>query len=384
MVQLVGGDYDGSANLEQAPSIVFDAPFNYSSFPVVQLESPQPDATYAGILTVQGIAYDPNDRISRLDILVDGVPRRLILPTVSRQDFCSSQPVRNCPSVGFSTVMDLNTLGIAAGSHTIQIRAANSRGAWKNFPDQPVALTVTAGQSRSPVGAIETPVSGTTLTGSTTVRGYVYATDIRIVAVDVLVDGTTYGAAVYGVRRDDICGTLNPRPVNCPNVGFSFSLNPTSGMALLSNGTHALQVRARDESGRLTLISDTAVSIVVNNPSNVAPQGVLLNPAPNQTVSGTIKIWGWAWDPDGIVQQVRLLIDGFNLQVLSYGDERSEQCATLPDVKACPNIGFWGDFDTSAISNGTHQIGVQIIDSAGNAVVIPRLSSDGMKITVRN
>ncbi|MDZ4803016.1 MAG: M36 family metallopeptidase [Bryobacteraceae bacterium] len=375
--------YLGTASLEGYPDVVFDPPFNYSSFPSVRLESPVAGGKYAGVVTVKGVSWDVNDYISRLDVLIDGVPRRLIQPGISRLDFCNSERVRGCPNIGFETTVDLTAERLTPGDHTIQILATNSRGAFRRFPDEPVTITVEVGQSRVPVGRIESPVSGATIAGNAPVRGYVYAQDLRIVAVDVLLDGTTYGVASYGQRRDDICGSLNPVPRNCPGIGFSFTLISANGL-LLPNGPHTLQVRAHDESGRTTLIPETPVTIDINNAPSALPRGVVLNPAPNSTVSGTVKIWGWGWDPDGTIRSAQLTVDGRPVQTLSYGDPRPEQCAAMPDVKACPNIGFWGDFDTSTITNGLHQFGVRLTDNTSNVTEWPKLTAYGMNVTVAN
>ncbi len=371
--------YSGFANLGGVPNVVLDPPFNNSSIPVVNIESPEPSGAYTGIVTVRGTAYDPNDAISRLDLIIDGVARRRITPNLSRPDICSTQAVHGCPAIGFQTSIDFTSSGLVPGEHTFQIQATNSRGAVKRFPEQPMTITVIAGQSRLPVAKIESPVEGTPITGSSPVRGYAYASDLRILEVDVIVDGTTYGQALYGLRRDDICATLNPRPLNCPNIGFSFTLNSITGL-LLPNGLHSLQVRILDESGRLTLSPETPVTINVDNTTTALPTGVLSNPQPNSVLSGTVKIWGWAWSPAGTVRSAFLAVDGVVFAQLNYGDQRPEQCSHLPDVKACPNIGFWGDFDTTVLTNGVHQLGVLLVDNRGNSTVIPTVNVNGENV----
>ena len=362
----------GSPNLEGFPDVILDPPYNYSSVPVVRVESPEAGGKYAGLLTVKGVAYDPNDPIARLDILIDGVPRRKLTTGIARPDFCITQRVAGCPNVGFQAVLDLPVLGIAPGTHTLQVRASNTRGSIKDYPEQPISFTIDPGQSRLPIGKLEAPVADAAITGSTVLRGYVYAPDVRIVAVDVLVDGTSIGPATYGQPREDVCSTLpTPKPVNCPGIGFTFTLNSVLSAVPVLNGKHIIQVRARDEAGRFTVFPETGVAVTVDNGSRQLPMGVLHDPAPNSELSGTVKIWGWAWDPDGRVVSVTLLVDGIGYYAVNYGDERAAQCATLPDVKACPNIGFWYDFDTRVVPNGLHQLGVRITDDKGNSVVIP-------------
>ena len=163
-----------------------------------------------------------------------------------------------------------------------------------------------------------------------------------------------------------------------------FNLNTTAGRVQLPNGENFLQVRARDESGRSTLIPEIPIRVLIENETSEPPTGVLQSPAANQRLSGVVKIWGWAWDPDGTVRSAELLVDGFVYMALSYGDERPEQCASLRDVKACPNIGFWGDFDTRRLPNGLHLLGVRLRDDNGRTTVIPRLTGSGANVFVQN
>jgi hypothetical protein len=378
-------DYAGAPNLNRAPTVIVDPPFNYSSLPVVRLDSPEPGGAYSGVLTISGVAYDEHDRIARMDVLIDGVPRRVVLPTIARPDFCNEQRVPGCPMVGFRTVVDLASVGLNPGEHTVQIRATNSRGASVTYPEAPIRVTVGPGQSSSPQGQIELPEEGATLSETTPIRGWVYSPDLRITAVDILINGVTYGRATYGQRRDDVCAALSNRPPNCPNVGFTFSLNTLTGRIQLPNGEAFLQARARDESGRFTLLPETPVRITIGNTEpSLAPLGFITSPVASSTVRGTIKVWGWAWDPDGTVRTARLLVDGITFATLEYGEERGEQCAALPDVPACPNIGFSGDFDTTRLSNGLHQLGVQLTDDSGRTTIIPALGRFGMNIFVDN
>ena len=64
--------------------------------------------------------------------------------------------------------------------------------------------------------------------------------------------------------------------------------------------------------------------------------------------------------------QVRLTIDGSAVQTLDYGDERSNQCAQIPNAPAaCPNIGFNGHFDTASLPNGLHELGITVVNDRG-------------------
>ena len=98
-----------------------------------------------------------------------------------------------------------------------------------------------------------------------------------------------------------------------------------------------------------------------------------------------LTISGHAWDPDGRIAPVFLLVDGVQRgAAIRYGLPRPEACAALADVAACPNIGFEGTYDTRSLSNGAHRLGAILRDDAGRAVIIPGLTTAGMNIIVDN
>jgi len=150
----------------------------------------------------------------------------------------------------------------------------------------------------------------------------------------------------------------------------------------LINGPHQLRLRLIDATGRFTLLP--ARTIVVDNPVNLPPDGALTAPVNGDRVSGTMRVTGHAFDPDGRVTQVQLLIDGGAVAALPYGQPRQEVCAGLTGITACPAIGFEGEFNTKTLSNGLHRIGVRFIDNNGAAVVVPRTTSGGINVFVEN
>ncbi len=203
-------------------------------------------------------------------------------------------------------------------------------------------------------------------------------------SVDIMLDGVTYGTASYNQKRDDVCGGQSPVPPNCPRVGFTYSLDTRTGSMMVPNGPHTLQVRARDKLGRYTLIPETPLNVTVNNPVTAAPMGALSTPQPNDVVSGTIQISGYAWSPDNRVSSVSVLVDGATAATLTYGQPRPTECAALPKVAACPNIGFGGNLDTRRFSNGPHALGVSIRDVNGNSIIVPALIRNGKNVIVQN
>jgi len=292
--------------------------------------------------------------------------------------------VRGCPTVGFSVSLNPARLGLAPGAHQLRIRATNVRGSFVDYPDQPLTFFVDPEESRPATGALEAPADGAELSGTVAIRGWAYAQDVRLRAVDVLVNGLTYGAASYGQRRDDVCGPLAEKPLNCPNVGFTFTLNTRTGAVPLPNGSHTLQVRARDELERYTLIPEVPLTITTNNAPNQLPRGVVATPQPNEKLRGKVRISGHAWDPDGRVTSAALLLNGSSVLSLRYGLPRPEECQSLPGAQACPDIGFEGELDTTQFANGPVVLGVRLTDNSGATVILPALARYGMNIFIEN
>jgi hypothetical protein len=97
-----------------------------------------------------------------------------------------------------------------------------------------------------------------------------------------------------------------------------------------------------------------------------------------------VKISGWAYDPDGTIQSVDFVVGLRIIKTLQYGVPSPDVCATLPDVAACPNIGFEGDFDTTLLPNGQHLLFVRVRDNQGRLLQLPDPTYVGMTITIEN
>jgi Fungalysin metallopeptidase (M36)/Fungalysin/Thermolysin Propeptide Motif len=369
-----------------AQPVTLIPPFNATTVPEVTIERPAANDTVRGIMRVSGIAYDTAPAnfsfITRRDIFIDGV-ERAVGTSVSRPDFCTANTVPGCPLVGFQADINLPALNLSPGAHTIFVRATNSRGATKDT--DPVSFNVDGGQSRLPKGAIEAPAAGAELSGTVQFRGYAYADDLRVVRVDLLIDGLNYPSALYGLARADICGTLPaPAPPSCPNIGWSLTLNTRSGAPPLPDGPHSMQLRVQDELGRFTLLPDFPVSFTVKNGPQTFPVGAITSIKPSDHLTGVVSISGYAYSPGGRVLGVVVVVDGSGIALAQSGQPRPVECANLPQVSACPNIGFSYDLDTRTLTNGDHVIGVSITNDSGLSVIVPTQVRGGMNVTIDN
>ena len=371
-------------NLRDAPSQTMVPPIENSTVPVVRIESPAPDSTAAGVLSVRGILYDSGTFVSNAHVLIDGVFFGNATLNIARPDVCNAERLSGCPNIGFSMVIAVKSAGLKPGPHTLQIRAANAKGGFQDYPELPLAFVVEDGDGPFPQGVIETAKDGDVWTGPVTLRGYAYSPVSRVNAVDVIIDDIVYTRAMYGLGRVDICGAEAAGAANCPGIGWQAAFNSATVAPVLRNGEHSLRLRITEDNGRVTYQPEAPVTITVDNPVNEAPKGVVSAPTNAQRVSGIVTISGHAWDTDGRVMQVNLLIDGASRTTLRYGLARPEACEALPDLAACPNIGFEGTFDTRTLSNGVHRLGVLIVDNGGRSVIVPGITSSGMNITVDN
>lgn len=373
------------SNFATAPALEFQPSFGYSSFPAVVLESPASSARVSGLLDVRGIASDSNSFVNGVHILIDGIYRARTTASLTRPDYCSANPtVPGCPFVGFATTLDLAALGIGPGTHSLQLRVVNARGGFTDYPARPVPFEVTSDAGAQAQGRIEGPAGGATVRGITEITGYAYGRATRVTAVEILIDDITFGRATYGLARAELCagsGEAAGSP-NCPGIGFRFAMNTATVTPTLPNGRHQVRLRLVDALGRLTLLEPQ--TIVVDNPANQPPDGAMTAPVNGARVSGTLRVTGHAYDPDGRITQVLLLVDGGAVAVATYGRPSPEACAGLPNVGACPNIGYEVTFDTRTLSNGLHRIGIALVDNNGAQVIIPRTTNAGVNVFVEN
>ncbi len=365
-----------------APGFRFDPPFGPTSFPRITIESPKQDDRVQDVLTVSGIAYDTDTFFSRSFIVIDGVQYGSTANNVARTDFCAQQNVRGCPGVGFR--LNVLTSNLAPGKHTLQVRGLNARGAYTDSPAEPISFTVDPGQGRLPFGKLELPLAGAEVSGNLTVRGYAAINDLRILSVDTLIDGISFGPTTYNIARADICGTLAPVPMNCPAIGFQLVINTRTGTPPLQDGDHTLQIRVRDETGRLTILPDSKVSFKLKNGTVDFPKGALTSHKAGDTLTGTVQLAGYAYSQTGTIRNVVVIYDNQFADLARYGTPAAEVCAALPGVAACPNIGWTFDLDTSRLSNGNHKIAVQITDSAGVITNLPSIGQPTISVTVKN
>jgi hypothetical protein len=91
-------------------------------------------------------------------------------------------------------------------------------------------------------------------------------------------------------------------------------------------------------------------------------------PVPNQQLSGTFSVAGWAFD-DTAVAKVDVYVDGTLAGTATYGISRPDISQDWPNAPA--NVGFTFSLNTATYPNGNQVIQVRATDTNGNGAVMP-------------
>jgi uncharacterized protein (TIGR03437 family) len=344
-------------------------PVDLFSGPSVDIDTPSASAgTLSGNTVIFGWAIDPYTSIVSIGVSVDGVPMENVFYGLGRPDVCAayasvSFAIQNCPYVGYDGTLD--TTLIADGQHTLGITATPASG-------QPYTLTRTItvanmNTSANPVRInIDSPTEGaatpTSFSGIAPVAGWALTdtgSTASIQSVEISVDGVVNGTATYGISRPDVCAVYPSRP-GCPNVGFSYSLDTTR----FTNGTHILEATSTTTDGKRATAS---ASFTVTNSSTSAITNIDSPNAASIPYSGIATTSGWAIKTGVAISSVSVSIDGIPSGTATYGLPRPDVCTTYPGRPGCPNVGWTYMFDTDALLDGTHTLGVTATAADGTA-----------------
>ncbi len=227
-----------------------------------------------------------------------------------------------------------------------------------------------------PIGALETPTPGQTVSGVVLVSGYVL--DFAGVdKVELWVDGVVRSRAETNIPRPDVIAQF-PEYAGSPtrNPGFATSFNARS----LSAGPHIVSIKVT-ETGNPTVFDLATVSVsVAAADANQAPFGNIDSPGDSQTdISGAFPVAGWVLDDSGSIDHIDFLVDGRVVagavgdgrpSTAVYGLPRPDVFALFPDVPNSLNSGFRANIDTTAFVDGVHVISVRAFDDQGSSNVL--------------
>ena len=222
-----------------------------------------------------------------------------------------------------------------------------------------------------PIGGIDFPSEGQTVSGIVRVSGFVL--DFKTVdRVELLVDDVLVNRADTDLPRPDVL-EIFPTYFNSatPQPGF---LTSFLARGVYSDGPHTIAVRVT-ESGTQQQFNIGTVHVVVDGSANQAPFGYIDTPGPAglEGALGSFPVTGWALD-DVEVDHVDFLVDG---QIMAgavgrgdpssaiYGTTRPDVQAAFPDVPNSLYSGFQANIDTTQLINGLHVLSVRVTDNEG-------------------
>jgi hypothetical protein len=269
-----------------------------------------------------------------------------------------------------------------------------------------------------PFGAVEFPEAGAEMSGNCNLadpsRRYSvvsgYAMDVGMTQedrgigyVELLIDRAIYARSevdcvnlpaagglsnCYGIRRLDLAPFF-PNLKDDPHVGFRFVIDtgvllydpdgPGPMAALYPPGHHLITIRAGDNADQIANIAEFHVTFRCAD-GNEEAIGEIVSPNPLHPQAGTVMASGWALDWEG-VHSVQVLVDGIPVTYASYGlvVPGVNFAALYPGYPDSVAPGWVALIDTTALSNGEHQLEVLVIDDHGNTTFI-----GGRKLTVNN
>lgn len=197
--------------------------------------------------------------------------------------------------------------------------------------------------------SIDVPTTGATpVTGVTGFAGWAIDDYSAITNVAIAIDGISYGNALYGANRSDVC-SIYPGRLGCPNVGWSFTFDTSQ----LADGIHLLQVTAISSQGWQSTATST---FTVANLGNEVQFAIDYPSQSTGPVKGLTGFAGWAIDDYDLIRNVFISIDGIPHGNAVYGIWRADVCAAYPRALSCPNVGWNFILDTSSLTNGPHKL----------------------------
>ena len=199
---------------------------------------------FQGLAPLSGTAYNSGGSAVTVSISIDGTPYGSAMP-------CTPGFSVSCQSGAWVYLLD--TTQLTDGAHTLAATATAADGTF--------AITSTTFQVANwsvSVGnpmhiSIDTPASlSGAFSGIAHFGGWALDNNSAISGVQLAVDGVSFGPAIYGGTRSDVCALrANSNAPGCPNVGW----NAFVDTGTLSNGMHTLAITGTAANGQSSTVT---------------------------------------------------------------------------------------------------------------------------------
>ncbi|HYM60047.1 MAG TPA: Ig-like domain-containing protein [Thermoanaerobaculia bacterium] len=396
---------DSQVNELGRRTIVIDNTINQAPFGSVDVPDLAGVYNASGSFPVVGWALD-TDGIGRIDVLIDNGIVQSALYGDERPDVANTFP--DLPSAAFSGfIANVDTTRIQDGVHQLTVRATDRVGLSSVIGRRTVQI-FNSESNLKPFGYLDTPLRDSVLFGTfcgtipvispvvnprahiTPVRGW--ALDLgtrgsnvgRVSYVELLVDGVpwyttddcsfsaSFNAFIncYGLPRYDV-ERMFPNYPDAPRAGFMFTLDVGGLLALgVRQGSHVLKVRVGDQQQTFSELPNRDGIPVFFTCAEVnqdfAAVGFIEVPTSFDFVKGNVTFQGWAFDENGGVVAVEMIVDGDFEGVAQYGFTRTDVQQAYPFIFNSINSGWRFTMDTTKLSNARHRLTVRVLDFQGN------------------
>ncbi|MDQ1000803.1 beta-N-acetylglucosaminidase [Neobacillus niacini] len=342
-------------------TVIKSVSINVGNLPAVGwMDDPATGTTVSGNSTVRGWLIDGSG-VAKVEVLVDGDVVGQAQYGLSRPDVLTYYPEYQNSNGGYE--FTLNTENLSNGTHYITVRSTALNGTTKHL--QGVTVNVQNLINLPGIGFIDSPVAGSTVKGTTSVRGWVLDGS-GVAKVEVLIDGNIVGQAQYGIARPDVLKAY-PEYQNA-NAEYQYDLDTKK----LTNGYHSLTVQATGNNGKITVLRSVSINV-----QNLPAVGWLDEPVTGSTVNGTATVRGWFLDGSG-VSKVEVLVDGNVVGQAQYGGSRSDVLKYYQEYQNS-NGGYEFSLNTVNFSNGIHNITVRSTATNGTTTQLK-----GVNVNIQN
>lgn len=301
---------------------------------------------------ITGWAFDQDIGASSINVnvLVDGVNRGTFAANINRPDLAGySYNGLTIVGLNHGFSIDLSTLNISTGAHTIVVNAVNDHGS-STAQVGSMALTDYAAMGASNIVTDRA-------------QGWVYDQNsaTNSTYLDLKIDGIDRGTFLANVYRSDVNGAIvNGVTIQGAYHGYAIDLSAYN----LGYGTHTVEVLAIDD-----LNPNTLTSLGVKTYTNFAPIGVF------GSFGSTGKtVTGWAYDPDmGInADYVQIIIDGSLVATVAANIYRSDLDGVIYGGYTIQGgyHGFAYDLTPLNLAAGSHTVTVKAIDTESGQLVL--------------
>jgi hypothetical protein len=105
-------------------------------------------------------------------------------------------------------------------------------------------------------------------------------------------------------------------------------------------------------------------------PCPFPPRAWIDSPQPNQEISGSFSINGWAYNEDVGIDKVQVLLNQKMIIEANYGLPRHDVVSAMhilsdPNI---PNLGFTAEIDTTKFKNGLYEFELKLVNNFGTSI----------------